>query len=130
MKSTPVIRRAAIHFFVSLAAFMAGWSLQPSKPEDGTTSTEAAAARMRPDQFRATAAWVPKRAQEPDIVSLTKRPGPAGRIAALLVQAESLDARSTLAALKSLDLQLPGTDTRMARQILLARYADLDPGRR
>jgi hypothetical protein len=48
-------------------------------------------------------------------------------MAALLLQAESLDAAGTLAALKALDLRSPGSESRTARQILLARYADLDP---
>jgi hypothetical protein len=48
-------------------------------------------------------------------------------MAARLIEAGSLDAAETLTALKALDLQPSGPGTSVDRQILLARYAELDP---
>jgi hypothetical protein len=124
--NAPAIHRAAIHFFVPLAAFMAGWSLRTAAPEESASAPKRTA-DLRPDTLRAGTKTKASHTADANVSTLANRPGPAGRMAALLLNAETLDAPGTLAALKSLDLQPPGTDTRTARQILLARYADLDP---
>lgn len=125
--NSSAFRHAAIRFFVPVATFMAGWSLHTAAPNDAVSSASAASPRLRPGNFRSLPAAANPRSAEPAVLSLSKRPGPAGRIASLLLHAETLDAPGTLAALKALDLQSPGTDISTARQILLARYADLDP---
>ncbi len=52
---------------------------------------------------------------------------PNSRLSALIDYASKLDATQTLAALRKLDLKSDNPESKLARHVLVARYAELDP---
>lgn len=120
--SAQFARRLLWQFAVPLAAFAAGWHLRPASPA-GAPST-ARTIQVRPQQTAPTAA-VPPTAS--DAATAAGTSAPLARLAAQVAHAATLDATGALAGLKALDLQPDGPENRIARHILLARFAELDP---
>jgi hypothetical protein len=125
--------RSAIYVAGLFVAFGLGAQLTKPSPSQGSPTSSSINHGTTKSSVSSTmaATTVIKR---PSFVSETREvpgkpavPTPNSRLAALIDYASKLDAAQTLAALRKLDLEADSPEAKLARHVLVARFAELDP---
>ena len=99
-------------------------AVKPASSVNGSNATVPAQQRLAPPS-----AWVksvPVRAAEIGVYRAAPLGGSLGRLVAMIQQVAAMDQKQALDALHKVDLQ-GGAESRQARQLLVARFAELDP---